>query len=589
MLATSSRRGVVRGLAVLAAASFAAFVCAGVSWGTGVPRPGPSAAVIVQALPGSEQRAELAVARLGGRLKLRLPIVNGFSARVPRSALGSLRSLPFIASVTLDSVVRAQGASYSPASDTGSLVNTTLITGAQAYWKAGYTGKGVDVALIDSGVVPVDGLTVPGKVVNGPDLSFESQAPSLGYLDSFGHGTHMAGIIAGRAGAAVQGSYVGDQTNFLGMAPDSRIVSLKVADAHGATDVSQLIAAIDWVVQHKNDNGLNIRVLNLSYGTDSAQSYALDPLAYAAEQAWKAGIVVVAAAGNAGWVQHVGSMTDPATDPFVIAVGAEDTMGTNSTTDDVVASFSANGSSSRMPDVTAPGVHIVSLRDPGSLIDQTYGRTGYVTDGLFRGSGTSQAAAVVSGAAALIIQQRPSITPDQLKSLLVQTATTPFQSSSKFSRGGGEINLTAALTAATPTKAAQKVTASTGTGLLELARGSTHLVKDGVTLLGEKDIFGQSFAAAAMAKLEASAKSWSAGTWNGSSWSGSSWSGSSWSGSSWSGSSWSGSSWSGSSWSAVLWSASSWSGSSWSSSSWSDNNWLDSGWADNAWADASWS
>jgi serine protease AprX len=475
------------------------------------------------------------------------------------------------------------GGGYSPESDTGSMFNTTSITGAQTYWQAGYTGAGVDVAVIDSGVVPVDGLRTPGRVLNGPDLSFESQAPGLGYLDTFGHGTHMAGIIAGRADAAVPGTYPGDRTNFLGMAPDARIVSLKVADSHGATDVSQVIAAIDWVVQHRKDNGLNIRVLNLSYGTDSAQSYAVDPLAYAVERAWKAGIVVVAAAGNAGWVQHVGSMTNPALDPFVIAVGAEDTNGTNATTDDVAASFSANGSQSRMPDVVAPGVHIVSLRDPGSLIDQTYGKSGYVTDALFRGSGTSQAAAIVSGAAALIVQQRPSITPDQLKSLLKQTATIPPKSTSKFLGGAGEINLAAALATATPTKIAAKATASTGSGLLELSRGTTHLVKDGVSLVGEKDIFGHAFDSAAMAKLEASASSWSGGRWNGSSWSGSSWSGSSWSGSSWSGSSWSGSSWS-----STHWEASSWSGSSWSGSSWSSNNWLGSGWADDAWAGAGW-
>ncbi len=508
---------------------------------------------------------------LGGRASVRI-------------ALGAVAGAALLASVCAGASWGASATIYSPASDTGSMLNTTLITGAQAYWNAGYTGAGVDVAVIDSGVVPVDGLRTPGKVLNGPDLSFESQAPGLSYLDTFGHGTHMAGIVAGRADAAVPGTYAGDQVNFLGMAPDARVVSIKVADAHGATDVSQVIAAIDWVVQHRSDNGLNIRVLNLSYGTDSAQSYVVDPLAYAAERAWKAGIVVVTAAGNAGWVQHVGSMTNPAIDPFVIAVGAEDTKGTNATTDDVAASFSANGSQSRMPDVTAPGVHIVGLRDPGSLIDQTYGKTGYVDNGLFRGSGTSQAAAVVSGAAALIIQQRPSITPDQLKRLLMTTATIPPKSTSKFLGGAGEINLASALTTATPGKVSVKATASTGTGLLELSRGSTHLVKDGVSLIGEKDIFGHSFDSKAIAKLESTASSWSGGTWNGSSWSGSSWSGSSWSGSSWSGSSWSGSSWS-----STAWSSSSWSGSSWSSSSWSGNNWLGSGWADDAWAGAGWS
>src|SRR6059036_3374239 len=141
----------------------------------------------------------------------------------------------------------------------------------------------------------------------------------------------MAGIIAGRASAAADPKkYAGDKTNFLGMAPDAKIVSLKVADSHGATDVSQVIAAIDWVVQHKNDNGLNIRVLNLSYGTNSTQWFGVDPLAYAVEQAWSAGIVVVAAAGNSGY-QSKGSspaLANPAFDKRIIAVGASDSMGT---------------------------------------------------------------------------------------------------------------------------------------------------------------------------------------------------------------------------------------------------------------------
>src|SRR5204863_3544205 len=141
-----------------------------------------------------------------------------------------------------------------------SMSTITQLAGARDWWNAGYTGTGVDVALIDSGVAPVEGLTDAGKIVNGPDLSLESQAPNLRYLDTYGHGTFMAGLIAGRSDAAVPGAYAGDAADYLGMAPDARIVSIKVAESHGNTDVSQVLAAIDWVVQHRNDNGLNIRV-----------------------------------------------------------------------------------------------------------------------------------------------------------------------------------------------------------------------------------------------------------------------------------------------------------------------------------------
>ena len=154
----------------------------------------------------------------------------------------------------------------------------------------------------------------------------------------------MAGLIAGNDGQA--GGY-------RGVAPDARIVSLKVGVADGGADVSQMIAAIDWVVQHRNDNGMNIRVLNLSYGTNSTQPYGIDPLAYAVEQAWKAGIVVVAAAGNSGYQNGASAqgLADPAYDPQILAVGAADTMGTAAPWDDQVAPFSAGvvGLQQRLP------------------------------------------------------------------------------------------------------------------------------------------------------------------------------------------------------------------------------------------------
>jgi len=326
-------------------------------------------------------------------------------------------------------------------------------------------------------------------------------------------------------------------------------------------------------VQHRNDNGLNIRVLNVSYGTDSDQDYRLDPLTFAAEQAWRAGIVVVVAAGNTGFSRGAtGSLTNPARDPNLLAVGASDPMGTTDTGDDTVAAFSSNGAPSRRVDLVAPGVHVVSLRAPGSFVDRTYGSTGLVTNNLFRGSGTSQAAATVSGAAALVIQQRPSITPDELKRLLTKSALK-LHDAPPVAQGNGELHLGAAFGAKTPEAPSSEHWTATGTGSLDASRGSMRLVMDGVLLQGEQDIFGKVFDSAAMALLEAAGSSWSGGLWNGSSWSGSSWSASSWSGSSWSASSWSGSSWSGSSWSASSWSSVVWSTgsplSAWSVATWS--------------------
>ncbi len=537
--------------------------------------------VIVIAAPGSERALETTVTGLGGRLVRRLEVIDGFVASVPSSDLSMLAADPEVASLTPDSHVTLSSSSYDPSGDPYSMRNVDDAIRASSMWGAGYTGAGVDVALIDSGVVAVDGLTASGKVLNGPDLSFESQGPNVRYLDTFGHGTHMAGIIAGRDDEAVPGSYVNDKTDFLGVAPDARIVSIKVADSHGNADVSQVIAAIDWTVQHAHDPGMNIRVMNLSFGTDGGQSYLLDPLAFAAEQAWLHGIAVVAAVGNAG--NSSSGLADPAFDPFVIAAGAADHNGTRQYSQWTATAFSQAGDGTRNPDIMAPGAHLQSLRDPGSYVDQTY-PGGRISDRFFRGSGSSQAAAVISGSLALMFQEHPSMTPDQAKALLKGQANA-LKPSSGFGpkQGNLAVRLDTVLNASVPT-AVQTFAPSTGTGTLEGSRGSTHLVDHDVVLQGEQDIFGHAFNSTAIAAFEAAGNSWSGGVWNGNSWSGDSWSGNSWSGNSWSGNSWSGNSWSGNSWSGNSWSGNSWNGNSWSGNSWSGNSW-----SAGCWSSASWS
>jgi serine protease AprX len=567
--------------------------------GLGQQLPAPARAsyplvpVIVSAADSSaEQNAAHAVVRSGGSVSLPLGVIQGFAGMVPAWALAPLVQLPGVRSVTPNAPMHALGdnsnnvdSSYSPTSDVASLYNTAGITGARSMWSAGYTGSGVDIALIDTGITPVEGMTTPGKVVNGPDLSFDSQHANLIYLDGYGHGTHMAGIIAGRDGKAVTGKYATDTTNFLGIAPDARLVSVKVGDHTGAADVSQVIAGIDWVVQHRYDNHMNIRLINLSFGTDSTQSYINDPLAFAAEVAWKAGITVVTSAGNDG--QSATGLADPAYDPTLLAVGAVDTNNALSRSKHTVAAFSDYGSKSRVPDVVAPGVHIASLRVPDSFIDSQFNPV-IVGERFMRGSGTSQAAAVTTGAAALLLQQFPKATPDQLKALLMSSASR-LQGVSNTSQGSGEIDLQAATAAIKLSTAAQSFAASTGTGSLELARGTHHLISDDVTLTGEKDIFGATFNTTDMARLEAAQIAWKGGVFNGNSWSGNSWSGNSWSGNSWSGNSWSGNSWSGNSWSGNSWSGNSWSGNSWSGNSWSGNSWSGNSWSGNSWSGNSWS
>ena len=481
----------------------------------------------------------------------------------------------------------ANGAAYDPSADPNSMYSTARYMGAASWWNAGYTGKGIDVAVIDSGVSPVPGLAAPGKVLYGPDLSLESQVPDLANYDTYGHGTFMAGLIAGHDDTLTKPYANAPASAYRGIAPDARIVSLKVATADGGADVSQVIAAIDWVVQHAHDPGLNIRVLNLSYGTNSTQAYGVDPLAYAVEQAWKDGIVVVAAAGNTGYQRTVGApgLADPSYDPYVIGVGASDSAGSGSTKDDRVATFSASSSGCKgckNPDFVAPGSHLQGLRVANSWIDANHPE-GMLDTRYFRGSGTSQAAAIVSGAVALVLQKYPTMSPDLLKRFF-QTNAVKLASYDSQAQGAGEIRLSA-MVSATPqwSFTGQRFVNAAGTGSIELARGQDHLLRDGIALTGEQDIFGQALDADALASSEAAASTWSGGAWNGSTWSGSTWSGSTWSASTWSGSSWSGSRWS-----ASTWSASTWSGSTWSASTWSGSSWSGSTWSGKTWADAFW-
>ncbi|MGH2792687.1 MAG: S8 family peptidase [Actinomycetota bacterium] len=560
--------------AVALVAAVAAFVPAFVRAGAG------TVSVIVRSRPGVAAEAERTVTELGGRVGRRIGIIDGFTAEVPSNVIDQVGRAAAIHSVSPNGAIHLLHAveGFDAASDDGSIHNTTKTIKAHDVWRNGITGAGVDVALIDSGVVPVNGLTGAGKVVNGPDLSFESQADNLRYLDTFGHGTHMAGIIAGKDDGLSSINDLTSHDTFAGVAPDARVISLKVANAHGATDVSQVLAAIDWVVQHRNDNGMNIRVLSLSFGTDGSQHYVLDPLAYAVEVAWRKGIVVVVAAGNSGYGSA--KLNNPAYDPYVIAVGADDTKGTHNVDDDVIPAWSSRGDGTRNPDVVAPGKSIAGLRAPGSYVDTTY-PAGRVNSRLFRGSGTSQATAVVSGAAALLLQQRPNLTPDQVKKLLSSTAT-PLPAADQVAQGSGLINLKSATAAATPNYV-QTWPTSNGTGSLEAARGSAHVEMDGVELTGEQDIFGTPWDGTSWSGTSWSGTSWSGGLWNGTSWSGSSWSGTSWSGTSWSGTSWSGTSWSGTSWSGTSWSGTSWSGTSWSGTSWSGTSWSGSSWSSSDW------
>jgi serine protease AprX len=251
-----------------------------------------------------------------------------------------------VGSASAGAVVVPRSSGAGVALTDGSMYNVVDQIGARTLWKAGITGKGVNVAVIDTGVADVPALSGADKVVAMVDLSAEAGVPGAEFVDTFGHGTHMSGIIAGRDPGANPATADQRPEWFLGVAPDAGIVSVKTGDNTGSVDVTQIIAGIDWVIE--NAASLNIRVINLSYGSGSTLGYQTDPLAFAVERAWQAGIVVVVSVGNDGKADK--NLDMPAADPYVIAVSGAQVKNKKFT----VPSWSSWGKG-RLPDVSAPG------------------------------------------------------------------------------------------------------------------------------------------------------------------------------------------------------------------------------------------
>ena len=551
-----------------------------------IAHPAETFPVIVREAAPASATAEDLVRSLGGHVTRELGLIGGFAATVPGSAVARL--------TTSDAVWRVWGDARIAVASTNMSKYDTY--GANSVWRdaiqypqvAGkFTGSGVGVALVDTGVVPVADLV--NHVTHVVDFT-----PDHDGLDRYGHGTHMAGIIVGD-GSASSGQYTG-------VAPGANLISLKVASADGATDVSVIVAALQWAVTHRAQ--YNIRVLNLSFGTDSKQPYSIDPLDYAVEQTWFSGIFVAVAAGNAG--PGAGTITKPGDDPFVVTVGADDNAGTAQVSDDVVAPFSSQGPTQdnlAKPDLVAPGISIVSDRDPGSFIDANH-PAAVVGTAYFKGTGTSQATAVVSGVAALMFQANPSLTPDLAKAALIKTANK--LPNAQAGSGAGLVNAAGAVNAATSGGLKNPnagLAPSSGIGSLEASRGSAHVYVmkcdasgncQPALVTGEYDVLGNSWSANSWSANSWSANSWSANSWStysfeANSWSGNSWSGNSWSGNSWSGMQWTANSWSGNTWSANSWSGNTWSGNTWSGNSWSANSWSGNSWSANSWSGNSWS
>lgn len=465
----------------------------------------------------------LALLARGGRAKYDFTHINGAAYRIPVQALKFLESHPDVAYVTPD---RPNKVAFDDA------LPAVLADVARVQYAL--DGSGVGIAVIDSGVYNHDDL----QKADGSATRIvynESFVPGdAGTGDAYGHGTHVAGILAGNG----RDSATGYAEQYTGVAPKANIINLRALDASGSGSDSAVIAAIQRAIQLKST--YNIRVINLSLGRNIFESYTLDPLCQAGEAAWKAGIVVVVAAGNAGRDNSYGTngyatIQAPGNDPNVITVGATKTNDTAFRGDDTIASYSSKGPTLLdhivKPDLVAPGNRIVSLLSPSSTLAVTNsslvvgpsspvatcskGLLGLTTctsssaPRYLRLSGTSMATPVVAAAAALMIQKDPTLTPDTVKARMMKTAWKNYPTNSwaydllgnsylsqydLFTIGAGYLDVDASLgnndvaTAGTPSPTAVR---NTSTGAVSLVNG-TSVIWGNSVIWGSSVIWGNS-------------------------------------------------------------------------------------------------
>ncbi len=352
---------------------------------------------------------------LGGVIYDQYELIPAIAAELPAAVVGLLALDPSVAYISPDRQLA------------GTLDLTTAAVGANTAFQSGDTGAGVGIAIVDSGIYAHP--DVASRIVYSQSFVAKTNA------DDYGHGTHVAGIAAGSGASSTGFQYT---RTFRGVAPGASLIDLRVLDANGMSNDSVVIAALDRAVALRAQ--YNIRVINLSLGRPIYESYRYDPICNAVAAAWKSGIVVVVAAGNLGRNGYA-TILSPGNSPYAITVGAMKTEGTMTTSDDQIASYSSKGPTwidlEVKPDIVAPGNLVDSLLAPGSTLEKLYPgnvvqASAYMKPGFsgpasyFTLSGTSMATPVVSGAAALLIQRNPGITPDIVKARLMKTASKTF-------------------------------------------------------------------------------------------------------------------------------------------------------------------
>jgi len=482
--------------------------------------------IIVRSVPSAKQRADTAakaVIKQGGSPKHALGIVGGASAQLKGTGVLKLTRDADVDYVARDRHMRAQ---FDPALDSAKALTPGIleVNAPQVWSQLGMTGQGVGVAIVDSGVYPHPDLA--GRIV--ASIDFTTASPTVSSTpggDPGGHGTHVAGLVAGD-GTQSGGAYTG-------VAPRANIIDVRVIDSNGSSNVSTILRGLQWVLANRTT--YNIKVVNMSLGATPSGSYKSDFMATAAEVLTFSGIAVVVSAGNSGPL--AGTVTTPGTDPYVITVGALDDNGTSLLLDDLMTVFSSRGrtpfDSLSKPDLVAPGRKMVSLRSPGSALDTLFPErqvtaTSALTADYYRLSGTSMAAPVVAGVVALMVERNPTLSPAQIKRRLKSTATS-LTFGTALDRGAGLVNAFAAVSSVDASKeyGAARVSDAFARDMQKFILGQPFVWRD-LTYHGGVDSAGTSWEGVTWENVRWDAVTWENVLWEGFTWAGVTWEGVTW-------------------------------------------------------------
>jgi serine protease AprX len=383
------------------------------------------------------------------------------------------------------------------------------------------------IAVVDSGVADLPDFG--GRVTDRVNLS--SFRTSDSGSDDYGHGTLVAGIAAGAEGAA----------------PRAKIASVRVINGRGHSITSDVLAAANWIYENRVSKG--IRVANFSIRSTHSNYAMYDPINLAVERLWHGGVVVVASAGNSGPERMLYA---PASDPFVITVGAVDTNGTVAGGDDVNAPWSSYGYTSEgfaKPELAAPGRYMAGPVPPASTLASTFPLR-VLAPGRMWMSGTSFSAPVVAGAAAELLVRHPSWSPDQVKGALMLTAR-PLPLAAPLSAGVGEIDVAAADAVLNPPNPNE---------------GLNAFVKRDVR--GEPYFDGDAWSAHVTADATWTSATWTSATWTSATWTSATWTSATWTSASWVSGAQADATWADATWTSATWTSATWTSATWTSATW---------------------